>query len=68
MLSQTLLLFVHRETRTHMDRFTYSLRMRKGERASLMYDSSSDSDSDDATVQAERMLVSRLPTDPEHKD
>ena len=68
MLTKTLLRYLHRETRTQVDRFAYSLRTRKSERRSLLQDSSSDSDSDDATVQSGRLLVSHLPTDPECKD
>ena len=68
MLSGSFFLFVHRETQTRMDQFAYSLRIRKSEGKPLMHDSNSDSDSDDATVQSGRLLVSHLPTDPECKD
>ena len=69
MLSEGFLSFVHHETRIQMDRFAYSMRMRKADEQSLLTnDSDSDSESDDATVNSERLLVSHVPTDPEHKD
>lgn len=76
MLSDSLFSFVRHETRTHIDRFTYSLKVRKSEARSLIRDhsshatdSSSDSDSDHVTVQSGRLLsAAHPPTNPEHKD